>query len=345
MAKLHNRRARLLPTAQIACLITSWLFISNTLQAGGGAIAQTRNFFVVSRHSDEVVKPDLAAISVAPTEFDFLAGREIPIYDTTINFGCTPSPQTVTRYFISKSPNLDLSSAQVLGERSVPSLKPGEENRSSGSQRYALPPYLSPGEYYVFACADAENKVPEVSESNNCSNVGEYVRYECGRLRTDIQRMSLDSLGTEVFDPGLRGLGLNSRTVSYDDLVSRFGEALNVSVRKEQNYDPPPEGYDHITWERDGLVIEMIASSQSINEGRNRKLWLERIKLSSSQYTLKHGLKIGLPRALFLTRIGKPNSDYGGVMRYECEQPVCQIELDTDQDDKVKKISWTWYEH
>jgi subtilase family serine protease len=96
-------------------------------------------------------------------------GRAFYITEQTRNIGNAASPPTVTRYFISGDRNIDPKTARVLGERSVPALHPGELSFVR-QQAFTIPSDLPEGTYFLVACADANNAVAELDESNNCSS-------------------------------------------------------------------------------------------------------------------------------------------------------------------------------
>ncbi|MBI3753905.1 MAG: hypothetical protein HY266_07700 [Deltaproteobacteria bacterium] len=93
--------------------------------------------------------------------------KTIFVKDATSNIGSTPSASSITRYFLSDTEPIDLATALDIGEREVPALEPGQENES-GSQALTLPSDLPAGTYYLGACADSDNAVVELNESNNC---------------------------------------------------------------------------------------------------------------------------------------------------------------------------------
>lgn len=96
------------------------------------------------------------------------SGRPFFVNEETQNVGNVSSPPSVTRYYIASSEPIDPQTAQVVGERNVPALQPGERNRVS-QQVLAIPSGLPPGTYLLAACADANQRVTELSEKNNCS--------------------------------------------------------------------------------------------------------------------------------------------------------------------------------
>src|SRR3954447_18391412 len=54
----------------------------------------------------------------------------------------------------------------LIGSRAIPRLKPGKEQRRAGG--IAVPVAVGPGTYRVLACADADRRVRERDESDNC---------------------------------------------------------------------------------------------------------------------------------------------------------------------------------
>jgi len=54
----------------------------------------------------------------------------------------------------------------LAGNRSVLGLVSGET--STGNRRVTVPPTTPTGTYFVLACADDLNKVPESDNANNC---------------------------------------------------------------------------------------------------------------------------------------------------------------------------------
>lgn len=95
-------------------------------------------------------------------------GRPFFLNEETQNVGNIPSPPSVTRYYISPNENIDPATAQVVGERNVPALQPGEASPIT-QQILTIPSNLSKGRYFLAACADPNQEVTELNEQNNCS--------------------------------------------------------------------------------------------------------------------------------------------------------------------------------
>lgn len=111
---------------------------------------------------------DLTVPSFSPPLLITASGRSFFLNEETENIGNIASPPSVTRYYISPNQSIDPATAQVVGQRSVPALQPGEASRVS-QQVLAIPSGLPPGMYFLAACADANQSVTELNEQNNCS--------------------------------------------------------------------------------------------------------------------------------------------------------------------------------
>jgi len=113
--------------------------------------------------------PDLAVPFFVPPVLKGEANGTVIVTEKTINLGNTPSGPSITRYYFSETEPVDPTTALVLGERSVPSLQPGEEQGEASPLALTLPSNLLPGVYFMAACADGPNTLAELNEENNCS--------------------------------------------------------------------------------------------------------------------------------------------------------------------------------
>jgi hypothetical protein len=112
--------------------------------------------------------PDLVVPFFSPPLLITKGGRKFYMSEETQNIGNVMAPASVTRYYISSVPILDVTTATVIGERSIPALQPGKSN-SIHQRVFRMPKNLPVGTYYLAACADANNTVVELNENNNCS--------------------------------------------------------------------------------------------------------------------------------------------------------------------------------
>lgn len=113
---------------------------------------------------------DLVVPLFVPPLLQTEGGRTFYVTEQTQNIGNIAAPETVTRYYISPTQILDVSTARFVGERTVPPLDP---DQISAVKQVALtiPADLPPGTYFLAACADANNVAVELDENNNCSFV------------------------------------------------------------------------------------------------------------------------------------------------------------------------------
>ncbi|UCE42293.1 MAG: hypothetical protein JSV17_04810, partial [Candidatus Aminicenantes bacterium] len=108
------------------------------------------------------IGPDLDITSMsAPTTAG--AGQSIIITDTIQNIGGDVDP-TVTQFYLSSDNAIDTSDT-LLGSRSVPAIVAGAS--STGSTTVTVPESVVAGTWYIIAKADADETVPEISETNN----------------------------------------------------------------------------------------------------------------------------------------------------------------------------------
>src|SRR5213593_871906 len=112
--------------------------------------------------------PDLVVPLFAPPLLKSESGKTVFITEWTSNLGNVASTPSITRYFISADPQLDPTTAQLIGERPIPALEPGEQSQG-GTVTFTLPDNLPLGVYNLAACADAGMTVVELDENNNCS--------------------------------------------------------------------------------------------------------------------------------------------------------------------------------
>jgi hypothetical protein len=93
-----------------------------------------------------------------------VAGATISATDTTRNAGGGAAGASTTRFYLSANFTFDVSDT-LIGARSIPALGPATSNAVPAS--LTIPAGTAVGLYYIIAVADAENAVPETSETNN----------------------------------------------------------------------------------------------------------------------------------------------------------------------------------
>ena len=136
-------------------------------------IAQARFYGGEVTYDDKAIAiwsggPDLVVPFFSPPLLITKGGKKFYMSEETQNIGNVIAQPSVTRYYIAAAPILDVTTAQVVGERTIPSLQPGKSD-SINQRVFHIPQNLLTGTYYLAACADANNTVVELNESNNCS--------------------------------------------------------------------------------------------------------------------------------------------------------------------------------
>ena len=114
--------------------------------------------------ADAKKRADLFVTAVGEPPATLVAGATLTASDTVKNRGATAKPSS-TAYLLSPDEFRDLSDI-VLGARSVKRLKPRWS--AAGRAQVTVPTVVPAGAYRLLACADAEHRVRERSERNNC---------------------------------------------------------------------------------------------------------------------------------------------------------------------------------
>jgi hypothetical protein len=73
--------------------------------------------------------PDLTIPFFSPPLLITKGGKKFYMSEKTQNIGNVIASASVTRYYISANPILDVTTAQVIGERSIPALQPGKSDK------------------------------------------------------------------------------------------------------------------------------------------------------------------------------------------------------------------------
>jgi uncharacterized repeat protein (TIGR03803 family) len=110
--------------------------------------------------------PDLVVTEVSDPPPTALVGRKFTVIDTVANLGTVAARAFSVRYYLSPDAVKSTSDLLLMGARSVLSLAAGAT--STGTRSVTVPSTAPLGTYYVVACADDSNKVPESDNANNC---------------------------------------------------------------------------------------------------------------------------------------------------------------------------------
>lgn len=117
--------------------------------------------------------PDMVVGDFFPPLIKLMPGETtLKVNDGTLNQGNGPAGPSITRYYLSTDADINTAVDQYLGERAVPALAPGQQDNGA-PVIVNLPGNLQEGDlYYIGACVDAGQTVPELDENNNCSTNG-----------------------------------------------------------------------------------------------------------------------------------------------------------------------------
>jgi hypothetical protein len=110
--------------------------------------------------------PDLVTAAVSNPPASTRRGTAFDVTDTVRNQGDAAAGTSTTRYFLSLDGARDTADRMMMGNRPVGTLSPGDV--SSGTARVVIPSSLTPGSYFVVACADDAQRVVEGGGANNC---------------------------------------------------------------------------------------------------------------------------------------------------------------------------------
>jgi Tol biopolymer transport system component len=106
----------------------------------------------------------MEAVSDPPAEGQ--RKSKFSVSDTVRNLGGTESDESMTRYYLSMEKRRNGGATRLNGTRSVSKLAAG--GASAGSVTVTVPVTTPPGAYYLLACVDDADSVPENDEDNNC---------------------------------------------------------------------------------------------------------------------------------------------------------------------------------
>lgn len=224
--------------------------------------------------------PDLVVPVFIPPMVISEPGNIIYVSFRNANNGNLPSKETITKIYISTNAVVDPTVDRSLGEARIPVLNIDELSDEIRLQ-FTVPNDFPPGRYYLAACADADNKVYEVNENNNCSfsKIDNFVSFGAANIKIQnkapvcelafpsisklwpANHKLIDVVVNGVTDPDNDPIQIAIQSISQDEPVSGLGDG-----------DTSPDGFGlglttaKVRAERSGLgngriyVINFIAS-------------------------------------------------------------------------------------
>lgn len=123
---------------------------------------------VVDTVEEEYGFPDLTVHAFIPPIIMAGSGATIYLSDLVANVGEARSAESTIRYYISDEPEIDFGTAIVIGERTLRSLGPKEEDESM-ELPFVIPVGLGLPPLFLAACVDVDDTLVEINERNNCT--------------------------------------------------------------------------------------------------------------------------------------------------------------------------------
>lgn len=175
-----------------------------------------------------------------------------------------------------------------------------------------------------------------------------------------LNKEAVDALGYEIFENSLPGVNDGQHNLSISIIQKRFGDPISTESRVLDYKDPDPITgpfkYEELTWHYDGLVLELGADLTAGKTVTDRNVWLRRVTISESIYSLKNDLRIGQSASHFLMILGKPTNQTEHNLIYERDnaketkpgifvvKPYL-IDISLDLKNNVERIEWSWWSH
>jgi hypothetical protein len=160
------------------------------------------------------------------------------------------------------------------------------------------------------------------------------------------KKTKVESFARYGFEPEIPGVQADGK-VLMDDVLKRFGEDVRTKYETGPDGREPQVINELATLEYPGLTIRVWRNDHM----PERRYKISAIMLTSPEYRLKYGLRVGQPKTAFLKVLGAPNDlespknykDNGVLLAYEAgvdpdEKVVVRIEF--DQNDLATKITW-----
>jgi hypothetical protein len=150
------------------------------------------------------------------------------------------------------------------------------------------------------------------------------------------QAINLERFANNGFDPSIPCFHVDcepqEKKPIRERLLERFGQPQSSRPWQEPNPREAGTIDEYTAWEYQGLTIITVTS------------WLRSITLTSPNYKLRHGLRIGLPFSEFTKVIGEPHPSYTKRKDAPVYAPKrAWLRFKLDRDERVREITWDYY--
>lgn len=113
-------------------------------------------------------RPDLIVDNPSvPSPYQATIGQAVDVSAGTRNIRPSPSPASVTRYYLSLDRLIGSSDELLVGVSRIPALD--GFSSAFGTRRVGIPTDVTPDSYFLLGCADDLQTVDELKEANNCT--------------------------------------------------------------------------------------------------------------------------------------------------------------------------------
>ena len=181
--------------------------------------------------------PDLRVVAMQDPPASVNPGDTLEVADTTRNFGPGAAGPSITRYYLSQDTAKSAGDVALTPDRALSALEAGAQ--SWGTVTATIPESTPGGTYYLLACADDADLIPETDEGNNCSQEGPMVL-----SGPPLESEDSDGDGCTAYEeafgapPPMPGSTCTSPASCYSD--STWYDSYDVPV--PANPDPAPNG-------------------------------------------------------------------------------------------------------
>jgi hypothetical protein len=123
-----------------------------------------------------VGRPDLSIGYVIGVPATAARGSRFAVRDSAQNYSVFTAGKSTTRYYLSLDDKKGAGDRLLTATRAVPALAPNATVTAPAAVTVTIPFNMTPGSYFLFACADDLTRVDESNEANNCTRSQTRVR-------------------------------------------------------------------------------------------------------------------------------------------------------------------------
>jgi hypothetical protein len=192
-------------------------------------------------------RPDLKVTSVSIGAGSASAGSKVKLGDATRNSGRAGARRSTTTYYLSADRRRSKSDFRV-GGRKVGKLRTRRSSR--GATTAQVPPSLTPGSWFVVACADGARRIRESNERNNCRASSASLIVRGDTPQNGVQSAPVIG-GCEIFpadNPWNRDISQDPVDPMSDTYIRYMGSTPGADWNLRQDWGTGEEPFYGIPW-------------------------------------------------------------------------------------------------